>query len=120
MAVGLMGIYKTKRPMGPRCHIWPIEQHRQIALSLCGSIGYRLLAIGYARSLLLTVGYSHEARYPPYTPPACTKHEWNIKNHAKLASVRIAIRPSPKILSVEFPPAHRFGSEVHGSLDCPS
>jgi hypothetical protein len=32
-------------------------------------------------------------------PAACTKHEWNIKNHAKLASVRIASRPSPKFLS---------------------
>jgi hypothetical protein len=75
----------------------------------------RQLAIGYWRSVLFAIGYSHEARYPTNTPPACTKHEWNIKNHAKLASVRIAIRPSPKILSVGFPLARRFGSEVRGS-----
>ena len=64
---------------------------------------------------LLAVGYSHEASYPLSTPPACAKNEWNIKNHAKLASVRIAISPCPKILSAGLPLARRFGSEVRGS-----
>jgi hypothetical protein len=42
--------------------------------------------------------FARSALSYPY-PPACTKHEWNIKNHAKLASVRIASRPSSKFLS---------------------
>jgi hypothetical protein len=64
--------------------------------------GYRLSAIGYSRSVLFAQPrywlFARSALSYPY-PPACTKHEWNIKNHAKLASVRIASRPLPKFLS---------------------